>query len=192
MKIATLYQATLKDDQLYYDWTAGDHQLSVEFRWPIVEQELWDTFVLRVTDMASGDPIIEENGTFNRSYDYIDYYTETVPQDITEREVWWNEQTSIPASLKGKTYEQVSGILQDRVVLATGMAEYRQELSEALHYQGIITDENSETVIVDVLPGGWFHNQDDNWAIRFVADTNAIAKDRLGNVTVEVESYAIE
>lgn len=190
MRNATLYRTTLSRDTFDYSLSAGDHQLTITLLWPEPEQEQWDDFSRRLTNMSRSDPIITKDRTLvSRTYDYIKYYTETVPRQMVDREAWWELQTEAPQSLYGKTYEQIASILEDRVILAQGQAIYKEELEEALHYQVIIVDEMQRKIVGDLIPGGWINCQDEYWALRFIADVDSIARDRLYIVTVEVEVY---
>lgn len=188
MKDVTVYQASLIPDTLSYDWTVGDHNLQATLVWPTVEQEQWDAFTRELNALASNDPMIV-NGKYVRDYDYIDYYTNVVPQQQVDRAEWLVEQTDLPASLHGRTYAEILTVLDERVTLCQGFAIYKQELSEALHYQCTIIDETGEVTVCDIIPGAFIRNQDNDWAVRFLADVDDIGKDQLGIVTVEVETY---
>lgn len=189
MKDVTVYQSQLTQGTLNYDWTAGDHNLQATFVWPTVEQEQWDVFTRELAALSASDPMIMGN-KYVRDYDYIDYYTSVVPQQQVDRAEWFAEQTDLPASLHGKTYAEVLSVLEERVTLCQGFAIYKQELSEALRYQCTIVDEAGEVTVCDVIPGGFTRNQDNDWAIRFLADVDEVGRDQLGIVTVEVETYA--
>lgn len=190
MRIADIYQGTLENNTLLYSWVAGNHTLNAEFRWPQVEQDLWDNYSRQLADMSSSDPLVDSSmRVLNRDYDYVKYYTETVPQQQSDRKDWWMDQTIVPASLVNKTYAQIAGILQDRVTLAQGMAIYEQELKEALHYQIVIRNERQEITVCDLIPGGYFRNQDREWSLRFLSPDTDITADRFEHVTVEIEVY---
>lgn len=190
MKIVSLYSTLLSNDNLVYALKAGNHRLNMTLYWPVVEQEQWDIVMRRVAQMSSSDPIItKERTVVSRTYDYVAYYTESVPRQMVDREAWWEQQDTAPQSLIGKTYEQIAGILEERVTLCQGIAMYLEELSEALCYQVTIIDEERRVITGTLRPGAWINNRDTSWALRFVADIENIARDRLDIVTVEVEAY---
>lgn len=190
MRQADVYQGTLSNNTLLYSWAVGDHTLNAELRWPIVEQALWDDYSRQLTDAASSDPLVNSDmSVVDRNYDYVKYYTETVPQEQDKRQAWWSMQDIVPSSLVGKTYGQVASELQSRVILAQGMAVYEQELKEALHYQAVVKNELQEITVCDLIPGGYYRNQDRAWGLRFLSPDAEIGRDRLSHVTVEIEVY---
>lgn len=163
----------------------GSHRLDIEWRWNDVVQEQYDTFTKQINVTRKLDPMISDNGSIIRDYDYLNYYTQTVPQEVTEQEAWLASQTVLPESIRRDGINR----LRTNVELANALVIYQEELLERLHYQAIITDETSEKTVADVIIGGWYRNQDQRYAFKFDADINNIRQNQLNLVTMRFEVY---
>lgn len=170
--------------------SVGEHNLTFSFTWPAVIQDQVDIVEKRVTDMSTNDPLIGGEG-MNRSYDYIDYYT-SIPDFGAGMEEWWTEQTMIPSSLRNTSTSAVYSVLTSRKALCTQMKAYISELSEMLYWTAEVVDENNEVTVAPVIPGGWYRNQDEQYAFRFTSEMDNIGQDDLARTSLEVEVYSYE
>lgn len=166
--------------------TAGNHTLSCSFFWPEAVQTQYDVVTRQIGDLAKSDPIINADGTYNRTYDYADYYT-SIPAYGEEMEAWWAEQVNIPQSLKG--IEAPYDILEERRELCIGIKAYLEDLKDQLVYQCVIIDETGYKTVMSVRTGAYCRWRDTSWSLRFVADIPEIGKNDLDKTTVEVMSY---
>ena len=169
----------------------GNHRLHIEWRWNTVAQEQKDNLDRMLLQAVQSDPLINNTGIIVREYNYLKYYTEVVPQDAIEQEAWLSSADILPQSILrvGPSTAAALSLLRERVSLCTGLKEYDEELLEELHYQALITDENENRTVVDVIPGGWFRDQDQYYALNFQSAMERIERDQLPLVTIYFEVY---
>lgn len=166
---------------------AGNLNLSCVFQWPTEIQEQYDAYLLRVTQAAQTDPIKLTNGSYNRDYDYVDYYASLA--NVSDLSAWLAAQTELPVSLSGQSLSYQLALLQTRIDTCVDLQAIFVQFKEDLCWQVTIT-ENTDITIASVILGGWYRNQDSTYAFRFVSDGRTdIGKNDLTYVTMECEVY---
>ena len=166
--------------------TAGDHSLECVFQWPDEVQTQLDTLQRIIDGYAKSDPIIKEDGSYDRNYDYIDYYT-SIPDYGSGMVEWWEEQTEVPQSLYKSDFPYT--LLTQRKELCMELNAYLNDLQDMLVYQCIIKDETGYKSVMSVRPGAYCCWRDTAWSLRFTSNLEQIGKDDLDKTTVEVLIY---
>lgn len=182
-----LYQGKLTSvpgEDFSLNITAGVFALSLHFRWDSANQEQYDIIHRALEDRRKSDPLLKD-GDIIREYDWIDWYT-SLPTDI---EAALEEGMEYPQSLKGLVEDK--SVMADELLLRKQEAEALRELIQPMIDQLVwnvdITDSDGNVVAGVVRPGGWLHNQDASWRLRFTSDLDSIGEDDLLKVTIEVE-----
>lgn len=186
MKTGSRYSYIFKDDS-DIEIQAGERTLRMSFQWPEPHQEQYDLVDRRVKELSASDPLIG-NDNIVRDYDWLEYYN-SIPAIGAGLEEWIEEQTILPQSIANKSLSIKINIINERKVAAEQFTTYMKELDDLLHYHCTIIDDNDNTVVCSVRPGGWYNNQDLSWAIRFTADVPNIKKGQMNIVTAEIEVY---
>ena len=60
---------------------------------------------------------------------------------------------------------------------------------DVLKWQFTMTCDTLPTAVGYVQPGGWYHNQDDSLAFRFVSELENIGKEDITKISIEFEVY---
>lgn len=170
-----------------FEVSAGNYTLSCELTWPQPIQDCYNQLITNITNSAKADPIIGD-GNINRSYDWIEYYS-SIPAFGAGMEEWYEEQTALPSSMRSLTGTSIYSVLTERRTLALGLKEYKQDLLDMLHWQMQVTDTAGNIMVCPVVPGAWYNNQADDYALRFVAEMDTIGHDDLIRTVIQVETY---
>lgn len=166
----------------------GDHTLQFDFRWPEAIQEQWDIVQHGLKNSSLSDPIIREDGSYDRTYDCIPYYT-SIPDYGSGMEEWWNNQTEYPQSLRNLDEQAVYNILMERKELYTELKEQVLDLDDQLVYLATVTDETGDIMTFCVRPGAYIKYRDSVYSFRIVSELARIGKDDLSKMTIEVVTY---
>lgn len=186
MKTGSLYTYTFNNDS-DVEVSAGDRTLQLAISWPSDVQETYDNLLQSIDSDMRSDPLVSTESII-RDYDYLNYYI-NIPAYGAGMEEWLDEQDTLPQSIRGLAKIAQLNILVERKTLCTGLAQYKSDLEDQLCYQITITDDMNRVVVTDVRTGGWFNEQDNYWAIRYVAGVPTIGYGQLNIVTMEIEVY---
>lgn len=186
MKTGSRYSYIFKNDS-DIEIQAGERTLRMSFQWPEPHQEQYDLVDRRVKELSASDPLIG-NDNIVRDYDWLAYYN-SIPAIGAGLEEWIEEQTILPQSIANKPLSVKISVINERKAVAEQFTTYMKELDDLLHYHCTIIDDNDNTVVCSVRPGGWYNKQDLSWAIRFTADVPNIKKGQMNIVTAEIEVY---
>lgn len=157
--------------------------LTLTFRWPMFTQTLRDQLLAEVDKSMRSDPLIGEvTETPVRTYDYLDYYLNQVPDvDVID---WITEQTVLPQSIRKLSVTQQYSILLARKAAAVTTQAILNDYDELLHWQCTIDDGVNDPTVCAVQKGAWINHQEDDWWVSFSYPDDKLDYDRIGTLTV--------
>ena len=166
-------------------FSVGSHTLSITFLWDTANEEQYTILYRALAARASSDPLIKasDSSYINRDYDWIDWML-ALPTDI---ETALNEGMEYPQSMRKVSNTIKANLLQESKEEAAALKVLIDPLITQLAWNVTVTDENGNITTGVVRPGGWLHNQDSSWRIRFVSSLTDIGKDDLLNMQLEFE-----
>lgn len=186
--MAATYQVQLPEivgDSYSATITAGSQSLTAEFTWPTEVQDEYDNWERVFAQLSQGDPI-NEGSTYNRTYDWIDYYLNLQDVDLDE---WLATSPALPESIAQALVFKQKEIIQLRTADAQKLNDIRQLYKENLVWMFSFTDTLGRTSTGVVRPGGWYQYQDNYYSFRFVASLDSIQKDQIQYVQMEITIY---
>lgn len=163
----------------------GDKSIELEFQWAIASAEQLTLILRKFNTMANNDPIVRHDGTLDRSYSYLEFYYGLALKDLNE---WLDTNPELPRSLAEVSRSRQLTLLQGRIELCVGMMPTVTQYIEVMRWQVRVTCGSRSTVAV-VQPGGWFQNQDESFAFRFLTSLQYVGEDDLGSVIMQFEVY---
>lgn len=154
---------------------AGTHLLTFHFLFDEAYEEQYNILKRALDDRAKADPLVK-GIEIVRDYDWVDWY------------VQWNEEVEEkPQSLRDLNDDLFVDMMRERQEEAKELLRRREVYTEALFWNVEVTDADGNTITGDVQPGGWLHNQDAEWRVRFVSDLDKIGKNDLMKMSIEFE-----
>ena len=165
----------------------GKHRLQFTFQWAISSDEQLQLVQRYLQTKAMADPLKDVDGNYNRHYDWFAYYANLIDTDLNE---WLDTDPVLPMSvLKQPTREQQIGVLNMYIEEAETLVPVLLLYYETVVWQfrTVLDDQEQTTGLLRL--GGWFRNQDNTLAFRFVSKLERIEQGDLSNVTIEFEVY---
>lgn len=184
------YEGTLDaadSADFHRQFQAGNIQLDIHFRWNTVVQEQLDLYRRAIEARAAADPLLP---SINREYSWVDYML-SLP----------SEQADILALLESDNPPELPQSIAtadiSNELKASQLYESRLEAEEIQDmiqpyfdnecWNIEITADEGESVTGQLRTGGWFHEQNDEWRVRFVSEKSDIGYDDLELVGIEME-----
>lgn len=166
--------------------TVGTKAYTFRFLWCTELQEQLEELLQRVTTLANSDPIVE-GSTYNRDYDWVDYYLQFANMSSSQIQEWYNAQEYLPQSLIGKSSSVYVSLIQSRYADAY---EYNREFAikqEAFRWNVEVSLPDNDKVVTFLQPGAWIDYGTDH-AFRFTCEGRAnVGLTDLQYVTVEFD-----
>lgn len=163
----------------------GSHLLTFEFQWAIVSEEQYALISRYLTNKSSNDPLIV-SGEYDRTYNWFDYYYALVGKDLDE---WLDSNPLIPVSLSGKPRSTQKQLLNIYITEAQSLEPAIRLYTDIIKWQFTMAGPDVDTAVGYVQPGGWYHNQDNTLAFRFISELDNIDRDTISEVTLQFEVY---
>lgn len=163
----------------------GMRTLKFDFQWAIVSEEQYSLVQNHLTSRAQADPLFIE-GNFNREYDWFNYYYALRNIDIS---TWLDSNPILPVSIKGQPRDTQLYLINIHVEEVKALAPVINLYKDVLKWQFTMTCDTLPTTVGYVQPGGWYHNQDDSLAFRFVSELENIGKEDITKISIEFEVY---
>lgn len=174
------------NDKLTQLVQVGRHTIHMDFQWAIASQEQLDMILRYIERMANSDPIVRSGHEYDRSYNYVLYYTDLAGVDL---DTWLDSNPDLPKSLIGKSRDIQKTALYERISEMSALLPTINQYLEVLRWQVKVTTDGTHQTIAVVEPGGWFRNQDNTYAFRFMSEKAYIGREDLNKVYVEFEVY---
>lgn len=165
----------------------GKHRLQFTFQWAIASDEQLQLVQRYLQTKAMADPLKDVDGNYNRHYDWFAYYANLIGTDLNE---WLDTDPVLPMSvIKQPTREQQISVLNMYIEEAETLVPVLLLYYETVVWQfrTVLDDQEQTTGLLRL--GGWFRNQDNTLAFRFVSELERIEQGDLSNVTIEFEVY---
>lgn len=186
-----LYRYALEEDvnnstDFTIDIAVGE-SLTYQFRfvWATASQEQYNELLHTLTMLPDTDPIVKDK-TYDRTYDWIAYYTQFKGMSAQAIEEWYVQQDYLPQSLRNKTASVYVALIRSR---CTQALDYQSQVlirQESMRWTFIASLEG-ETITGFVQPGGWYEFNTGH-AFRFTAGSrDNVGLEEMQYVTVEFD-----
>lgn len=167
--------------------SAGSRTITFEFQWAFTAEEQLNDIYRVFTERSMNDPLVINNNTLDREYDYYTYYMDLVNKDLN---TWLDTNPILPRSLMNLTKTRQVNVLNTRIAEVRQLQPIISQYLEILRWQCVVTSTGTEKTISVVEPGGWFRNGNNVYSFRFVSDKERIGKEDLSSVYIEIEVYS--
>lgn len=182
------YQVALKDvvvvdNAFSFNVTIQGIQFQVTGSWDTVLQYQYNIIKNRLIDMSKSQPLYKDK-TYNRIYDYIDYYTSLDPYGLNE---WLDTSPALPLDIINLPRATQISVLQDRISFSNDLKPILVKYEEGLRWNVIVKDSNNIKTSAVIQPGGWFRNQADDYSFAFLSTKEYVGIDDLPYTVFIVE-----
>lgn len=162
----------------------GTKTIKFVFQWAIASEEQFNLILKYLTNKAANDPLFED-GSYTRGYDWYNYYITLVDTDL---DAWLDTDPILPVSLLNKSRVQQKYLLNIYITEAKSLQPAILLYAEVLKW-GFTSTLEDEATVGYVQTGGWYRNQDNTYAFRFMSGQEQIGKNDLANVYIVFEVY---
>lgn len=162
----------------------GTKTIHFVFQWAVASEEQFNIIARYLTGKASNDPLYDGE-QYIREYDWYSYYISLVGKDLDK---WLDAQKVLPVSLLNKSRDQQKYLLGIYIKEAIALHPAIQLYTEVLRWSFTATLD-SEATVGYIIPGGWYRNQDNTYAFRFMSGQEVIGRNDINNVYIVFEVY---
>lgn len=176
------------DDEFELIASVGNKNFTLRFLWDTAAEEQYNELIDACKVEASSDSL-KYDDHYERDYDYVEYWEQFRSMSNQQRLEWAKNPTwAIPSSFVGLTPERRVVLIQEHLEDTAEVTRRLTVFKECMRWQVVVDMEDERDVAV-VQTGGWYRNQDNSYAFRFVSSLSEIGRDDLKNVTMEFEVY---
>lgn len=167
--------------------TVGARVLTFQFQWAIASAEQGDMVLKYLINRAKSDPLQMEDGNYNRDYDWFNYYLPLIGQDL---DAWLDTNPILPVSvLSQPDRASQKRVIQQYLIEVATLQPIILLYTETMRWQFQCSCADTDTITGIVEPGGWFRNQDSEFAFRFRSARDYIGKEDINELALEFEVY---
>lgn len=172
-----------EDTEFLQGMDAGTQSCNVLFSWDNTLQEQYDEYVTASRISAESDPLVNTEGGYITSYDYISFYLNIDEENI---QGWILSNPSLfPTSLKGLSIEQQVVVIQERINMCKEINTIISQYNDMLYWYLTITHKG-ETIQGKLLPGAIYTNIDGSFSLEIRTDRSSIGRNDLAYVTFRI------
>lgn len=191
MNLYTYKLSKTDEDSFVVQLSAGKHEMRLSFLWAIANQEQYDMIKRQLTRMADNDPLLGKGGVIIHNYNYVEYYLEMKGKSDAEIGAWVTDtevphpQSIINMSSTGEDVRPTINMIKERILECEEIESVLLHYKEVLRWQVSVSVDSDSPTVAAIQPGGWYRRQE-NVMFRFVSDREAIGKEDLPYVTLQI------
>lgn len=191
MNLYTYKLSKTDEDSFVVQLSVGKHEMRLSFLWAIANQEQYDMIKRQLIRMADNDPLLGKGGVIIHNYNYVVYYLELEGKSDTEIEEWLTDteiphpQSIINMLATGEDIRPTINLVKERILECEEIESVLLHYKEVLRWQVSVSVDSDSPTVAAIQPGGWYRRQE-SVMFRFVSDRDAIGKEDLQYVTLQI------
>lgn len=174
------------EPSLTQDIQVGNRTIRFQFQWAVVSEEQFNLILQYVRTRAKNEPILRNGGAYDRTYNWYEYYISLVGVNLTE---WLDTDPEIPIFIQNEPISRKIELLNNRITEAKALKPAVDLYTDILKWQFTASSVDTENTVGYVQPGGWYRNQDNTYAFRFVTNLDYVDRTHLSEVYIVFEVY---